>query len=163
MEETKTISVKPRDEQSTIELWQNFGWNLMSSQEINNTDSHLERHGDTIYNVTSKENYVKITFKRNKNIPNYDKLVSLENQYASNPVLKSKSIKGSVILTGLGALSLPSFAEGWYFGLIAVLLLAGGLTWLVVTILKNKKISIENSVRYKKRAEIIAEANGLLV
>ena len=34
--ESKTLSVNPSEEQSTVEFWQDFGWELVSSQEIFN-------------------------------------------------------------------------------------------------------------------------------
>lgn len=54
MLEIKSTQVTPSNEEATIQLWQNFGWQFVSSQEVNNTDSHLERRGDEIYNVPPK-------------------------------------------------------------------------------------------------------------
>ena len=85
MEETKKVQVAPADEEAVIRLWQDFGWKLFSSQEIKNTDSHLERKGDTIYNVTTTENYVNLLFKRETNMANYSTIKELENQYLAVP------------------------------------------------------------------------------
>ena len=83
MIETVSKKVSPDSEQSTINFMANFGWSLQSSQEINNTDSHLERRGDEIYSVTTKENYVKLVFQRDTNMPNYARISELESKYLS--------------------------------------------------------------------------------
>jgi hypothetical protein len=84
LKENKLIEVIPNKVNTTIELWQNFGWELVGTpQEIYNKtkDSHLERRG--VYNVrlTEATHYFKITFQREKNMPHYDELVKLESAY----------------------------------------------------------------------------------
>ena len=81
MIETVTRKVDPKDEQQTINIMSLFCWNLASSQEINSAESHLERRNDTIYSVTTRENYVKLVFQRNTNRKNYSRIVELEKQY----------------------------------------------------------------------------------
>lgn len=83
MIETMTRKVAPKDEQKTINTMANFGWQVKSSQEINTVDSHLETRNDTLYSVTTKENYVKLLFQRNTEMKNYAQLVQLERQYAA--------------------------------------------------------------------------------
>lgn len=60
--ESTSLSVSPKEEQSVIELHHKFGWELKLSQEIFNKDSHNERRGDSVYNVTETTNYVKLVF-----------------------------------------------------------------------------------------------------
>jgi len=83
--EIKSISVAPKSEESTINLWQSFGWEFKSTQEIKTADvPHLERRGDSIYSVTnSGDHYVKLTFERDPTRQNYAELKSLEEQYYS--------------------------------------------------------------------------------
>ena len=81
--ENKSISVAPKYEQETIEIHNRFGWLLVSTQEIYNQDSHIERRGDSLYNVTETENYVKLMFTRDKDMPNYNEIVSVEQKYYS--------------------------------------------------------------------------------
>lgn len=83
MIETISRKVAPSQEQSTINLMTSFGWRVKSSQEINSTDSHLETRNDTLYSVTTKENYVKLLFDRDTEMKNYARLVQLEKQYAA--------------------------------------------------------------------------------
>ena len=83
MLETKTLTVKPEYEESIIETYASFAWELKSSQEIKNTDSHLERRGDEIYNVTETEHYVKLVFNRDTKMEHYDRIKELENTYFS--------------------------------------------------------------------------------
>ena len=83
MIETITRKVAPNEEQKTINTMAHFGWRVKSSQEINTVDSHLERRDDTLYSVTTKENYVKLLFDRDTEMKNYTQLVQLERQYAA--------------------------------------------------------------------------------
>jgi len=85
--EIKSISVAPAAEEDTINLWQTFGWELKSNQEIKNKSSHMERRGDSLYNVTETEHYIKLTFERDPARQNYNELRSLEDRYysASHP------------------------------------------------------------------------------
>ncbi|MBI1926102.1 hypothetical protein HYR99_17845 [Candidatus Poribacteria bacterium] len=66
MARTESISfqVHPNDEQEQINLMQKFHWSLLNSQEIKTIDNRLERRGDDIYQVSSSEHYVKLTFSR---------------------------------------------------------------------------------------------------
>lgn len=71
MIETITRKIDPKEEQETINMMSTFGWTLKSSQEINYAESHLERQYDSIYSVTTKENYIKLIFQRDTNRRNY--------------------------------------------------------------------------------------------
>ena len=77
--EVKSIDVHPNAEQSTINLYQAFGWVFHSTQEVK--ENYQERRGDSIYQV--RETKIKLTFQRNRNMPNYERLVGLENMYYS--------------------------------------------------------------------------------
>lgn len=105
MLETKSFTVHPEQEQATIDLAANFGWSLKSSQEINNTDSHLENRGGEIYNVTTKEHYVKLVLERDTNMKNYDRVRQLENTYFSimerEPECKVVRINKIIAIIGL--------------------------------------------------------------
>jgi hypothetical protein len=123
--ETKGIQVKPSEEESTIELWSTFGWELMNTQEVLSetaASSRLERRGDSIYSVTTpgtKTHYIKLTFQRDKSMPHYAELCDLEAQYAkvpersrpSEPMMPKKGIGllwwvilvlGTVMTSGVG-------------------------------------------------------------
>lgn len=82
MIESKSVQVHPASENSTIDLWQNFGWTLQNSQEVNTAESHLERRGDDLYSVTNTQNYVKLVFQRDTSMPNYARIKELEGKYA---------------------------------------------------------------------------------
>lgn len=81
MIESKSLTVPPSLENSTIDLWQTFGWTLKSTQEINTSESHLEDRGGDLYSVTSSQNYVKLAFQRDTSIPNYARIKELETEY----------------------------------------------------------------------------------
>lgn len=152
MIETRAEKVSPRQEQSVINLLANFGWTLQSSQEINNTDSHLERRGDDIYNVTTKENYVKLVFQRDTNMPNYARLSSLEKNYFS-------------LLAGE-----PDAPNGLSIGVAFILLLLyvlPGVIYIAVKIKKKKEYEAAYAAWKKKMntqgKSILEEAATLLV
>lgn len=79
--EIKLLEVQNSEEQGTIEFWAQFGWGLKSSQRVYNKDSHLETRGDTIYSVTETKDFTKLVLERDKDAPNYTKIVSLEKEY----------------------------------------------------------------------------------
>ncbi len=88
MVETKSLKVNVESEQSCIDDMANFGWELKSSQEINVKESHLESDSSDIYSVTTSEHYVKLVFSRDRAMPNYSKIIQLENEYYD--ILKQK-------------------------------------------------------------------------
>ena len=65
----------PSREQSTINMHQQMGWMLKNSQEINTSTTHV--YGNSyagsghVYSFVEKHHYVKLTFERNRNHPNY--------------------------------------------------------------------------------------------
>jgi hypothetical protein len=83
--ESKSIQVHPYDEQSQIDLMQKFHWNLLNSQEIKNIDNRLERRGDSIYQVSNTEHYVKLVFSRDLDVPNLHEIKRLEQEFFSLP------------------------------------------------------------------------------
>ena len=111
--ETKFIEVAPNNVNATIEMWQNFGWELVGApQEINYTTTRRTQETDDHYSSehTTKTHYVKATFQREKSAPNYAELVDLEERYYSLPrnIPKNEPKKpkrfgvGWIILTVLG-------------------------------------------------------------
>lgn len=80
--ESKSMTVAPSREQSTIDTYQKFGWSLVSSQEIFNKDSHLERDSrNNLNSVTETTNYVKLVFQRDTDMPNYAQIRDLNNSF----------------------------------------------------------------------------------
>ena len=150
MLETKTLKVANSAEESTISLMQQFGWSLLSSQDVNNTDSHLENRNGSIYSVTTSEKYVKLVFNRDKDMANYSQIVKLENEYYSiiNSEPRVSSIDVKIALTGL------------------VFFLIPGILYIVFM---KKKIKKEENNHYewkkkanKRIAEIMGETTVLL-
>lgn len=75
--ESVTFQVHPNDEQEMINLMQQFHWSLLSSQEIKTVDNRLESRGDSIYQVTKSEHYIKLTFSRELDLPNLNEIRKL--------------------------------------------------------------------------------------
>lgn len=96
--ETKSVSVVPSLEQSTIDKFQRFGWELLSSQEVNNSNTELYTIGDTVYQETTKENYVKLVFTRDTQIPHYEELKKLEYAYDINTFPEKRETKWRMVL-----------------------------------------------------------------
>ena len=94
MTETKSMKVSTEQEQECIDSMRDFGWEFKSSQEINVKDSHLESRGGSLYNVTTSENYVKLVFSRDTNMPHYAELKQLENTYYSTLAAQPSPISG---------------------------------------------------------------------
>ena len=123
--ETKSLSVDPKKETSTITLYSKFGWTLVSSQEIFNRDSHIERRGDDLVSVTETTNYVKLVFQRDKDMPYYNEIAALDTKY--HQLLKTEPKE-----EGLGCL----FALGVILiivGAIAIFASAGDGTGIVMS------------------------------
>lgn len=119
--ESKSIQVHPSDEQSQINLMQRFQWNLLNSQEIKTVDNRLERRGDTIYQTSNTEHYIKLVFNRDLNLPNLDEIKRLEQEFFSLPYPNYPSAFGCFMAIGLFIL----FAVVW--GICAGLVFASGV------------------------------------
>lgn len=85
--QTKSVTCHPDSESDVIEIWQTFGWELFSTQEVRDTESHLEQGwGDTINSVVSTTHYIKLTFQRDpENVAHYAELKKLEDEFNSVP------------------------------------------------------------------------------
>lgn len=116
--ESITIQVHPSDEQSQINLMQRFHWSLLSTQEIKTIDNHLERRGDKIYQVTNSENYIKLAFSRELNLPNLDEVRRLEKEYFSLPTPVYPSMTLGVVLAVLALVIFGAAARNFGLGLI---------------------------------------------
>lgn len=79
--EIKTVNCNNEDEESTIRLYQDFGWTFKSSQRVFNKSSHLESRSDGTYSVTETTDFTKLVFERDTAMPHYAELKKLEEQY----------------------------------------------------------------------------------
>lgn len=159
--ETKTINVKPANEESTIELYQNFGWELSTTQEILNTDSHLEQKLDGVYSVTTKQHYIRLVFSRDTTMPNYQKLVELENEFYKIKVPNRMSFWTWIWILATGiCVSISFFQTGEVLPGIIALVLGIGLGILSFAVIQK------NHEKYRaathKKLEILKEAESLL-
>ncbi len=73
--EAISFTEHPTREQTTIDMHQKMGWTLKNSQEINTSTTHVYgqsyRGTGTVNSYVVKEHYVKLTFERDRNMPNY--------------------------------------------------------------------------------------------
>lgn len=84
--EIKSLDVENDAEEFYIDIFQKFGWELKSSQRIFNQSttpvSAISYKGYThIESETETVDFTKLVFEREKKIPNYDRLVELENEF----------------------------------------------------------------------------------
>lgn len=147
-QENKSISVLPAQEQAQIDLWADFGWDLKSSQEIFNRDSHLEGRSSGTYSVTTTTNYVKLVFTRDTNMKNYNEIAAIEREFDS---LHEHKIPGPN-LNGKWILSFLFFG----IGLVLFILLK------LINMKKKKDAIAHNSMVRRKRAELRQKARALL-
>ncbi len=84
--ETKSLTVPPSEEAAQIELWQVFGWELFSTQEVLAKDSHLEAGLFNNVSITETTHYIKLTFQRDSaNVNHYAELKALEWEFNNVP------------------------------------------------------------------------------
>lgn len=168
--ESTSLSVLPNDEQEAIDTYQKFGWELKSSQEIFNKDSHNERRGDSVYNVTETTNYVKLVFQRDKDMPYYKQICEIENKYLevmnnkpSYSYSKAPLVIGIIIaVVGVFLLLAGDLAEK-LIGLPIALLGIFIIVWRVKT--KNKKTSEFDEAAQKwnhEREVLLAEVENYI-
>ncbi len=109
MKEVKSITVAPDDHDEAIRIYQSFGYNLLSLSEVKDTNtvtSH-EVWGDTLYEKTNTtvDHYMRLTFDRDQNMPNYQQIKEHEMKYESLSNQRAKLVypKGfGIILTFIG-------------------------------------------------------------
>jgi len=140
--EIKSISVAPSAEEETINLWQSFGWEFKSTQEIKTQAVQLytgqSSDGTKHYRTTKGDHYVKLTFERDPTRQNYAELKSLEEQYYS-----IKSINKPYY-------PIEPKRFGLLWGIIAVI----GLAWIIPGVI----IIIWRCASYPKKKKLYDEA-----
>ncbi len=114
MIESSVKKVSPYDEEATINLMSRFAWKLTHTQEVNTKDSHLETRNGDLYSVTETQNYVKLTFERDTNMPNYERIAELEKEYTALTYSKPGAPILQILITV--ALFCLFFPVGIYYG-----------------------------------------------
>ena len=114
MTDIKTMKVAPEMENEAIRLWQDFGYNLKNSQEMYNKSIYLDQNGlDYLFNqfrsVETTVHYVKLIFERDHNIPHYQELRDLEDQFNAvpHPGERGRRYSSYEIFMGLMACTVP--------------------------------------------------------
>lgn len=147
--ESYSTQVNPNYENDVIEIYEAFGWELLSSQTIDKQDTHLENSFGVINSVTEYEKYVKLTFRRNKNMPFYSQICELEKKYKNADCLSEPQTASTWMLI-VGILLLP-------FGFLMPGFAVVGIVLLILHFRqKKKKDSIYNEyLREKETADEI--------
>ena len=166
MKDIKSIQVALENEEGTTRLFQSFGWELKSTQEVKTQDVQVftgqDSDGTKHYQTTRGVHYVKLTFERDPARQNYDELKSLEEQYYSvnDPDYPDKPIRfgllwGILSVVGLALYAVPGIAI---------------IIWRIVRYPKKKKIWDEAYAVYErdcataenKRSELLNKAQALV-
>ncbi len=174
--ETKIIQVDndPDIINNSNEEWGYFGWSVLNVQVTHsqNTKTYTKGYLDYVSGDKTVEtttlNYATITYQRDKHMPNYQRLVALESEYAglmgefSSAVQRAKPSMGRV-LSSISPLS-------W---LLILFLMPFGIGWLILIVQYNSKkndpalVTAANQERVielgRKREAIIEKASALLV
>lgn len=84
--EFKSIDIDVEEEQKFIMAFQNFGWRCVGSQRIYNqttkpTGAIQFQNYTYIHSVTDTVDFVRLSFERDKKMPNYDEIVELEDEF----------------------------------------------------------------------------------
>ncbi len=133
--ETKELKVTPLKKDETVKKMQRYGWTLEDAHEILSKNAHTEQKDDTVYTVTQKVNYVKLTFSRDTEGENYRKYVKLE-EFDKTDVLLQQ-------LPGKTPRKYPRMVWWIYVLLLALSALAGWLiTEYVFKITTNYAIAV---------------------
>lgn len=159
MKEIESFNVDPCDEASTRKLWQSFGWELKSTQEVRTNDSQVftgqDSDGNEYYRTTAGVHYIKLTFERDPERKNYNELKSLEEQY--------KAIKNPPCPEA------PRFITKLWLILIAVGLLLWVLPGVILLIIhivahvkKSKAYKEDYPIYTKKMNEVLAQRQEIL-
>lgn len=165
MKDIFNVTVDPSKRNEAIMLYQSFGWDYKSENEVKTNDSQFLTKSTEEYNeyTTIKgTHYIRINFERDQTRQNYAELKSLEEQYFAIkdpycPDLPRFVTKVWLILIGIG--------------LVAYVI--PGIILLVIRIIvyvKKKKQFDEDYVSYTKkmdeirvqREEILAKAQALV-
>jgi hypothetical protein len=151
-----------------------FGWNLQGRQEIHQEGDAEGKPSLTgsKYVITVKiSHYVKLHFVRSLGTPNLDRVRKLEAEYLGMTFPEYPSLKGPVGLVVFGVLALvvaiasfsdPHAPSAGVF-VVALLFGAGGGAWLKSRLAKRSQASEQISANTTRRAELMAEAQRLLV
>jgi hypothetical protein len=151
--EYKKLEIAPDSEIATRELLERYGWILDTSQEVLNTDSHLERKGDTIYNVTEKTHFVKLVFKRDKSSPHYAEWVELEKVESEIGIVNSE----------INALTKPVFFKASKIGILPILVIALGLVYFFSSLGNMAGVSPKDILIYGIAPVFILIAIGVVL
>jgi hypothetical protein len=148
-------------------LEKNSIWELESKETVRTADSsHLERRGDTIYNVTqSGVHYVKMTFRRDPERKNFADLKSLEDQYYSTTI---PSPPGITHPKRFGCLFSILIGISFFFGISGIItaisnsyeptLMITGLVMGIVFVVPGVLITLKRVKSYPKRLQPWEEA-----
>lgn len=172
--EIKSLTVKPNEDAQTIQNLQCFGWELLSSQEVYNKDSHLEAWGKNTYSITQTTHYVKLIFERDSaKIANYSQIRRMEDAYMSvpypkkNPAPEKKKFKW--VFSFLGVLAcvyalLLALISGEIGRGLFICPVIGGMFYLAIKwyYKKAEKYEIAIASCWRKRNHIAQQAEKYL-
>ena len=137
MKDIKSIEVEPAEEETTVQIWMSFGWELKNNQRVKTQDvqefTGLDHDNCGHYETTPGVDFVKLTFERDPERKNYAELKELEEQYhVPLPALPSEP---GIRPTKPGIFSLIFIIIGLFFGVFCLVkgIGLGGSFWLIIS------------------------------
>ena len=178
MEEIESIRCSLDNEEYYTQSYGLFGWKLLSSQEINNSDSSVRVVGDYIVTQTTRTQYVKLTFKRDTDMPNYQRLCELQYEFERIPSNRYVGLAKGIVwgsIFGVFALSCISMGivgalgftgdDGKLAGFFAIgmgaIFAIPAFLMIFLRIRRKKRNDRKNIENNRKRDVIINEAISL--
>ncbi|MDR0663801.1 MAG: hypothetical protein LBF80_06990 [Spirochaetaceae bacterium] len=147
--EIKSINVSPSNEEATINVWQSFGWQFKSTQEVKTQDVQIftgqDSDGTEHYQTTKGEHYVKVTFERDPAMPNYARLVELEETYNISPPVSPD------LPSEFGCLWMVLALIGLVFFVVPGILI---IVWRITRSAKSKKVYEEEFLAYTEKKKL---------
>lgn len=165
MKENKSVQVAPSQREEVVTLFNSFGWELKTENEVKTEGRQVYDHEDDenlYFKTIPGEHYIRLGFERDTGRQNYSELKDLEQQYIS---VNTPTIWEA-----------PRFITKLWVILIVVGLLfyvVPGIILLVVHIIKYKKdtelwnsryekYKVELAAAEKEQADILAKAQALV-
>ncbi len=185
MFEYKEVSVSNDNSTKFINDMNCFGWELFGTSTVGFSDFHMQSRGNIIYNWNTHSTLTKLTFRRDTNIDNYDKLVELEKAYEDlfseyQPKIAQASKKYSAFLGLFIGMAIGSFifnnvgcyscltakdefdnAQAIVFFVLGLIDLILFIVFLVLYTVKRKKSRKEYAVallEYNAKSKVITDA-----
>ena len=161
--DSQVLQIAPSFENEKIQEMQHWGWKLENRQEIHEQGNAVtKRESDGYVTTTEISKYVKLHLTRPRNLPNIDRLKTLENEYNSLPYPQNPTLGWPIGLTGFFGLGvLVNLSNGVKGVLVCLVLAALCGYWLYRNINKRQVVTQVRAKSGARAHELVTEAESL--